>query len=101
MCGRAGRAGQTKYGESILIVRSSEKAKALALASQPIPDVISQLNPNIDSGRGLLKAILETFYLNLSKNSQDVAEFIQQTLFFSECIDSEKKDAAIKIGVFL
>jgi len=99
MCGRAGRAGHTKYGESFLLVRSSEKMKALMLSNQPIPDVSSQLSPEIDSGRGLLKAILEIFYLNLSENSDDAADYIRQTLYYSQCLDLENKEAAVRVGL--
>ena len=99
MCGRAGRAGLCKYGESFLLVKSSEKVRSLALSSQPIPNVTSQLHPQVDSGRGLLKAILELFSLNLCRCASDVIDQVKMTLFYAECTNEVAQRDAIKIAV--
>ena len=93
MCGRAGRAGLERYGESFLVVKGAEKERALILSQQEMPDVVSQISPIIDGGRGLLKAILELFNLGLSHSSEDVKTHVMQTLMYAECTsDSQRKE---------
>ena len=52
MSGRAGRAGQSTYGESYLLVKPNYLKEALELVNGKLPDVKSQIHPRTDGGRG-------------------------------------------------
>lgn len=86
MTGRAGRAGQciNGYGESFLLATRSELHKALQLVNQPLPDVTSQMNPRLDGGRGLMKAILEMHSLDICQTLSDTLEYVKGTLLYKE-----------------
>ena len=90
MIGRAGRAGQTTFGD-FPPCQNRDKDRALELSQQDIPDVVSQISPTVDGGRGLLKAILEQFNLGLSQSSLDVEMYIKQTLMYAECINEPQR----------
>lgn len=97
MTGRAGRAGQcvNGYGESFLIATRAEMAKALQLVNQPLPDVNSQMNPRLDGGRGLMKAILEMHSLDICQSLSDTLEYVKGTLLFKESsVSSSSSDAS-------
>ena len=69
MSGRAGRAGQSTYGESYLIVSPEKLSVALNLVNGKLPDVKSQINPRVDGGRGMLGIVyhyLHYYYYNYS-----------------------------------
>jgi len=55
-----------------------------------MPDVVSQIHPKLDGGRGLLRAILEIFSLNICRTVEDVKRYVDQTLMFQESSDSTK-----------
>ena len=84
MIGRAGRAGQTDKGESFLLIKKIELYKGLVLMNKTLPIVTSQMKPNLDGGKGLIKAILEVFSLGLCCNVRDILEYIRHTLLFQE-----------------
>jgi hypothetical protein len=85
MCGRAGRMGQGgDVGESFLLVKASEKARALQLCSSPMPDVLSQLHPRLDGGNALLKAVVEAVGLGLCASTAEAEQFVRQTLLFRQ-----------------
>jgi len=85
MCGRAGRMGQgANIGESFLLVKASEKSRAVALSSQPMPHVTSQLHPRLDGGNALLKALLEAVGLGLCSSVRHTIQFVQQTLLYKQ-----------------
>lgn len=54
MSGRAGRAGQSTYGESYLVVKPEKLNIALNLVNGKLPDVKSQISPRVDGGRGMI-----------------------------------------------
>ena len=76
-----GAALQTQ-GESYLVVGRQDKEKAVALINQPLPHVLSQLHPNNDGGKGLLKAVLEMYGLNLCSNKEHVWSYVRHTLLW-------------------
>ena len=76
-----GTALQTQ-GESYLVVGRQDKEKAVALINQPLPHVLSQLHPNNDGGKGLLKAVLEMYGLNLCSNKEHVWSYVRHTLLW-------------------
>eukprot|EP01041_Mallomonas_annulata_P000427 gene427-765_t len=84
MCGRAGRAGHTSFGESFLLVKSSERTQAIALSNAPMPCVCSQMHPALDGGRGMLKALLELYMLGVCTTAGDALEYMRYTLMFNE-----------------
>jgi DNA polymerase theta len=98
MSGRAGRTGLTSYGESFLVVKPNEKAKAVMLVQQRIPDVLSQLNPEFDGGKGILRSILELFSLGLCSSEPDVENYILQTLWYAESTP-EMRDRIFQLSV--
>ena len=98
MSGRAGRTGLTSYGESFLVVKPNEKMKAVMLVQQRIPDVVSQLNPEFDGGKGILRSILELFSLGLCSSESDVENYILQTLWYAESTP-EMRDRIFQLSV--
>ena len=98
MSGRAGRTGLTSYGESFLVVKPNEKAKAVMLVQQRIPDVVSQLNPEFDGGKGILRSVLELFSLGLCSSEPDVENYILQTLWYAESTP-EMRDKILQLSV--
>jgi replicative superfamily II helicase len=90
MCGRAGRMGQGgNLGESYLLVKTSEKQRALQLSNQAMPDVLSQMHPSADGGNALSKALLEVVGLGLCKSQAQVEAFVQQTLLFRQSMRAQ------------
>ena len=88
MVGRAGRVGQcvNGYGESFLLVQQDELPKAMSLMHASLPSVTSQINPLIDHGRGIMKAVLEMCSLGLCEKVSDIAVFIQNTLLYHSSV---------------
>ena len=88
MVGRAGRVGQcvNGYGESFLLVQHDELPKAMALMHASLPSVTSQINPLVDHGRGIMKAVLEMCSLGLCEKVSDIAVFIQNTLLYHSSV---------------
>lgn len=85
MMGRAGRMGQgADVGESFLLVKSTEKSRALELSNKPMPNVTSQLDPKLDAGNALLKAILEGVGLGLCSTVDHSMQYIRQTLLYKQ-----------------
>ena len=97
MCGRAGRAGQSMHGESYLMVKKSELQKAIDLANNSLPDVVSQVHPSKDDGRAILKALLEMISLQLIKTVNDVTLYIEQTLMYQESLSANQEDELVKL----
>jgi hypothetical protein len=90
MCGRAGRMGQGgNLGESFLLVKASEKQRALQLSNQAMPDVLSQMHPSADGGNALSKALLEVVGLGLCKSQAQAEAFVQQTLLFRQSMRTQ------------
>ena len=91
MCGRAGRAGLVKFGESYILTRNNvpEREKARMLSTAPIPQIESQMNPWKDNGRSLLKVLLELFSLGVCVNEDEIQLYLEQTLIYAEI----RKDA--------
>lgn len=69
-------------GESYLVVPSREIDKAIHLIQQPLPNVLSQMHPKNDGGKGLLKAVLEMYGLGLCTNMEHVREYVRHTLLW-------------------
>jgi len=81
MAGRAGRAGQQKYGESILLARSPQDVKeATRLMTEPLHDLHSCLDPEQDGGRALVRAILEAIASGSLQKNDDLDIFLHCTL---------------------
>jgi DNA polymerase theta len=88
MVGRAGRPGQTTYGEAFLVVERSELDVALTVVNGKLPNVVSQLTPHKNGIKLLLKAILEIHALNFCQTLSDVAMFVRLSLMYQECPES-------------
>jgi len=71
----------------------------MELSRRPIPDVTSQLHPDLDGGRGLLRSILELFYLGLCSSEGEVEGHLKQTLLFAECKNEVSREEIIRAGV--
>lgn len=84
MTGRAGRAGQTTYGESYLLVKPMEREKAFFLIHQPLPNITSQLSPQIDGGNGMFKAVIEILGLQLCHSVKEIFEWFAATLYYQQ-----------------
>jgi DNA polymerase theta len=97
MCGRAGRAGQSIYGESFLLVKKNELLKAIELVNNTLPNVVSQVHPSKDDGRAILKALLEMISLQLIKTVHDVKIYIEQTLMYQESLSINQADDLVKL----
>ncbi|RYH19302.1 hypothetical protein EON65_26265 [archaeon] len=101
MVGRAGRAGQSSIGESFIVVKPSDTDRAVALVNQPMPDIMSQINPYIDNGSAMLKALVEVIGLEMCYRLGDVFAYINTTLWAHQ-LDAggvevnETKDNTIK-----
>ena len=95
--GGIGAAMQTQ-GESYLIVSRQEKEKAVALINQPLPHVLSQLHPNNDGGKGLLKAVLEMYGLNLCSNKEHVWSYVRHTLLWFQAQTSRLQMGIVMEG---
>ena len=91
MCGRAGRAGLVKFGESFVLTKNNpyEREKARVLSTAPIPKIASQMNPWQDNGKALLKVLLELFALGVCVNEEEIQTYTQQTLMYSESESTE------------
>ena len=98
MCGRAGRAGQTSYGESFLIVKGFEKEKARQLVSQGMPNIESQMSPGMDGGSAFLKAVVEAVGLGLCLDKISLRLFLQSTLLFQQVKETGKESEAIALN---
>ena len=87
MCGRAGRAGYVEYGESFALTKnlSFERRKANFLSTAPLPRISSQMNPCKDSGRALLRVLLELYALGVCQDTEEIQEYVNQTLVHAEC----------------
>lgn len=96
MSGRAGRAGLTKYGESYILVKSLEKRDALALCNAPLPAIRSQMQPSLDGGKALMRAIIELFTLRLCGSVTDIDHYLRFTLLFRESPDEKGVEAIAK-----
>jgi hypothetical protein len=95
-------------GESYLVVKKHEKDLAISLIRQELPCVLSQMHPKNDGGRGLLKAVLEMYGLNLCANIEHVRSYVQHTLLWFQAqgrsgCEVEKEgineaDAVLQVG---
>lgn len=102
MSGRAGRAGQAHVGESFLVVKPSERDRALALVNQTLPDIHSQMNPYLDGGNAMLKALIEVIGLRLCCSVADVQAYIASTLWCEQLADTGSQALASNVmDVFL
>lgn len=88
MSGRAGRMGHCTKGVAILLLnRTSDVASGLSLVNSPCPSIQSQIDPKIDRGNGLLKAVIEAIGLDLCNDFDSLLLFIGCTFMASECFD--------------
>ena len=78
-------------GESYLVVSKQDKDKAVALIQQPLPHVLSQMHPNNDGGKGLLKAVLEMYGLSLCTNKEHVWSYVRHTLLWFQAQARDNK----------
>jgi len=77
MAGRAGRAGQSAYGESILLLKQPKDVKeAQRLMTEPLPRLRSCLDPEMDGGRALVRAILEAIASGALRQLGDLDTFL-------------------------
>ncbi|CAL1548393.1 unnamed protein product, partial [Lymnaea stagnalis] len=82
MAGRAGRKGVDTQGESILICKAQEKAKAKNLLKSELPAVESCLQFNVKEGlsSSLKRAVLEIVVSGVAPKVEDVVTYIDCTL---------------------
>lgn len=91
MAGRAGRAGKSTYGESILLLKQSKDvSEALRLMNEPLPRLRSCLDPERDGGRGLVRAILEAIASGALRQLGDLDTFLHCML----AVQQRSQDAA-------
>lgn len=90
MIGRAGRAGIDTSGESILIVKDSDKPKIRHLFSGPLENCYSRLL--FDNGKGLRAMLLTLIGLKLCTTTEKLTQFMQNTLLF---VQSESQSVNI------
>lgn len=93
MSGRAGRAGQTDRGVSVLLVRHFELQNAVKLLSESYPRVLSQLSLDIDGGNALLKATIDAIGLQICQTTNDVHEFVSKTLLYHQKLVDNKESS--------
>lgn len=102
MCGRAGRAGimsgTDKSGETYLLIKPMEIPNALTLMNSPLPNITSQMSPALDGGKGLLKAVMELFTLELCFSLEDVCTYAQSTLLYHEQCGTSSAAASKEIS---
>lgn len=84
MSGRAGRKGQTQYGESILVVKPSQLSQALQLVQQMMPNIVSQIHPDNDGGNAFVKAIVDLIGLEICSSFTDICQFILDSLLYQQ-----------------
>jgi hypothetical protein len=82
MCGRAGRAGHDKIGESFLIVEQRDMKKAKDLLVEPLKKCTSALCAD---KIGLSRAVLEVIAAEIVATSNDVELWLKCTLFYEQC----------------
>ncbi len=97
MCGRAGRMGLLKAhecGECYLF--TTHQNAAIELMTAPPPAITSQMHPDADQGRGLLRVLLEVLVLQLCSNVGEIYQFLDHTLLFQELVYKFPKLADLK-----
>jgi len=97
MAGRAGRAGQSAYGEAILLLKQPKDVKeAQRLMTEPLPRLRSCLDPEMDGGRALVRAILEAIASGALRQLGDLDTFLQCMLAVRQ-----RSQNATRLQVFL
>jgi hypothetical protein len=98
MSGRAGRMGQTSFGESFLTVKANQKQQALQLVNQVLPNILSQMHPEMDGGNALVKAMIDLVGLDICVTSNDLFVAIQETLLYQQsaaCAEQRTRISAL------
>ena len=80
MSGRAGRAGLSSLGESILMITATEREKVKELFDDPINECYSSLKDNNE--KGLSTLLLTLFDLNFAQDLQSVKNILSQHTLF-------------------
>ncbi|KAG1663141.1 Helicase POLQ-like [Nymphon striatum] len=94
MVGRAGRAGFDSSGESILIIKPSEKKKTLDLLQEPVQTCKSNLM--YEGGKGLKVLILSVIGLEMVETKDDIIRFMANTLYSIQLCDDKLLEDAIQ-----
>ncbi|XP_078455497.1 helicase POLQ-like isoform X2 [Lampetra planeri] len=79
MVGRAGRAGIDSSGESITIVNSRDKAKAVTLVGGPFE--VCQSSLTYEDGKGVQSLLLSLIGLKITTDIDAIHRFLETTLF--------------------
>jgi DNA polymerase theta len=97
MSGRAGRKGQTDFGESYLVIKPNQLEQALQLVRSSLPNVISQIHPDNDGGNALVKALIDLIGLEICTNPSDILHFISYTLLYQQAKSETEKERLLTI----
>jgi DNA polymerase theta len=92
MSGRAGRKGQTEYGESYLVIKPNQLEQALQLVRSSLPNVISQIHHDNDGGNALVKALIDLIGLEICTNPSDILHFITYSLLYQQAKSETEKE---------
>lgn len=88
MIGRAGRAGISTCGESILMFQSKDKKKVYDLISEPMKRCESSIEFDSKPIRVLVLSLLD---LNLAEHGYEIMNFFKYTLFYHQKKEKIKK----------
>ncbi|ELT96621.1 hypothetical protein CAPTEDRAFT_226809 [Capitella teleta] len=101
MSGRAGRTGVDTAGESILVCKPSEKARAMKLVTSELTPVNSCLASRGSLSGSMKRAILEVVVSGVAATSESVRRYAQCTLLAASMEEGDEDDSIEECIAFL